>query len=152
MNQTSANHPKQPRRILALQRRRTALQMRLAGADVAEIANTLGITKGRVSQLIEEAMGDLKAATGMDAEHYREIVRRNIFRAMARIERLIAASDDGAALAATDRMDRQNNRLIELEGLAAPAKMDVTSGGQAVTIQVVYDRKQVAEAQDDSNG
>ena len=124
-SQTSANHPKQPRRLLALQRRRTALSMRLAGADVEEIAASLGVTKGRVSQLIGEAMVDLTAAIGMDAEKYREIVRRNIFRAMARLEKSLASSDAGEAMAAADRLNRQNERLAKLEGLDAPEKQQV---------------------------
>ena len=133
-SQTSANHPKQPRRILALQRRRTALQMRLAGADVAEIAQSLGVTSGRVSQLIGEAMCDLKAASGIDAEQYREIVRRSIFKSLAVLEKFLASSDPGAVMAATDRINRQNERLSRLEGLDAPAKTDVTSGGKPLDI------------------
>ena len=133
-SQTSANHPKQPRRILALQRRRTALQMRLAGADVAEIAQTLGVTSGRVSQLIGEAMCDLKAASGIDAEQYREIVRRSIFKSLAVLEKFLASNDPGAVMAATDRINRQNERLARLEGLDAPAKTDVTSGGEKLDI------------------
>ena len=133
-SQTSANHPKQPRRILALQRRRTALQMRLAGADVAEIAQTLGVTSGRVSQLIGEAMCDLKAASGIDAEQYREIVRRSIFKSLAVLEKFLASNDPGAVMAATDRINRQNERLSRLEGLDAPAKTDVTSGGEKLDI------------------
>ena len=129
-SQTSANHPKQPRRILALQRRRTALQMRLAGADVAEIAQTLGVSNGRVSQLIEEAMCDLKAAIGVDAEQYREIVRRSIFKSLAVLETFLTSNDPGAVMAATDRINRQNERLARLEGLDAPERKDVTSGGK----------------------
>lgn len=135
-NQASANHPKQPRRILALQRRRTALQMRLAGADVAEIAQALGISKGRVSQLIEEAMNELHGEIGMDAEKYREVIARNVFRAMARIEKVLMSNDDGAALAAADRMGRQNERLAKLYGTDAPERKDITSGGQVITFNV----------------
>ena len=144
-SQTSANHPKQPRRILALQRRRTALQMRLAGADVAEIAQTLGVSNGRVSQLIEEAMCDLKAASGIDAEQYREIVRRSIFKSLAVLEKFLVSSDPDTAMAATDRINRQNERLSRLEGLDAPAKTDVTSGGEKLDIVLNWRTLEKAE-------
>ena len=144
-SQTSANHPKQPRRILALQRRRTALQMRLAGADVAEIAQTLGVSNERVSQLIEEAMCDLKAASGIDAEQYREIVRRSIFKSLAVLEKFLASNDPGAVMAATDRINRQNERLSRLEGLDAPAKTDVTSGGEKLDIVLNWRTLEKAE-------
>ena len=127
---SSANHPLKPRRLLALQRQRKALQMKLAGASEYEIAKTLGVTQGAVSKMLWVAVGELKAANGMDAERYREIVRRHIFKALAALEPSLLSSDKGEMFAATDRINRQCERLARLEGLDAPERKDVTSGGK----------------------
>lgn len=132
-SQTSANHPKQPRRILALQRRRTALQMRLAGAGVEEIANTLGISNGRVSQLIGEARDELTAEIKLDANQYRNIQLHDIFTALSVIRSKLSSKDSGEQLAAIDRLNRLHERLAKLEGLDAPTKTDVTSDNKPLT-------------------
>jgi predicted transcriptional regulator len=141
-NQNSANHPKQPRRLLALQRRRQALSMRLAGADVAEIAATLGVTNGRVSQLIGEAMADLSAAITADAEQMREMQRRDIMAALAVLRQSIASKDPGERMAASDRIARLWARLSELYGLDAPEKKD---------IRLVSDIIQIVEHKDNGS-
>lgn len=132
MNQASANHPKQPRRLLALQRRRQALQMRLAGASVDEIAHTLGVTPGRVSQLIGEAIAELREGIQADAEQLRELQRRDIMATIQRIKQSLSSNDPGERMAAADRIVRLWARLSALYGLDAPAKADITSGGEKI--------------------
>lgn len=123
--QTSNNHPKQPRRLQALQRRRQALQMRLAGADVAEIAAALGVTPGRVSQLIGEAMAELQEGIKADAEQMREMQRRDIMVAIQAIKsKSLTSSDPGERMAAADRIVRLWARLSALYGLDEPTRIN----------------------------
>ena len=126
----SANHPSQPRRLLALQRQRQAFQMKLAGATEYEIGKALGVSQQQASKYLASARVELTEAARVDAEQYREIVRRHIFKALAALEPSLMSSDKGEMFAATDRIVRQCERLARLEGLDAPAKADITSGGK----------------------
>jgi hypothetical protein len=111
--------------------------MRLAGAHVDEIAASLGVTSGRVSQLIGEAMADLSEAITADAEQMREMQRRDIMSALAALRQSITSKDAGERMAASDRIARLWARLSDLYGLDAPKKTDVTSDGKAIKGYVV---------------
>lgn len=128
--QSSANHPLQPRRLLAAVRRRRALQMRLAGASVEETAHALGVSPGRVTQLVREAMEGLKAEEQADAEVLRAIQKQDLMAAISVVRQSLASNDPGERLAAADRLTRLWGRLSDLEGLD-------TKGGALVSERVI---------------
>jgi predicted transcriptional regulator len=140
---SSANHPSQPRRLLATQRRRKAFQMKLAGATEYEIAQTLGVSQPAVSKMLNEARVDLSDQTKLDRDEYRRIQRADIFQALAVVRSKLTSTDAGEQLAAIDRLEKLHTRLSRLEGLDEPEEQK-TSG--SVTLTVVYeDKKKKAE-------
>jgi len=140
MHPNEPNAPSRPRRLLALQRQRQAFQMRLAGATEYEIAKQLGVSQPAVSQMLTRARVELSEKVRLDHEEYRSIQLQDIFQTLALLRGIIMPrkdaegrpipQDSGAQLAAIDRLNRLHERLARLEGLDAPAKTDITSGGK----------------------
>lgn len=140
MHPNEPNAPSRPRRLLALQRQRQAFQMRLAGATEYEIAKQLGVSQPAVSQMLTRARKDLTEEVRLDHEEYRSIQLQDIFQTLALLRGIIMPRRDaegrplpqdvGAQLAAIDRLNRLHERLARLEGLDAPVKTDIMSGGK----------------------
>ena len=145
----SGNAPNQPRRLRAILRRRMALQLRLAGRSEEEIrrdiykaefsqAQTMGedvskvklIAQQTVSKLITQARADLEHETELTAAEYKKLQRADIGTGMMIMRMGLSSKDAGERYAAADRLLRHWERLSRLEGLDAPAKTDVTSGGK----------------------
>lgn len=133
----SRNSPNSQRRLVALRRRRMAIQLRLAGRSEEEIAEYIyryekthaekpdevkKITQQRVSQLITEARAHLKTLTDMDAADYIAMQTADIGQALLILREGMASKDPGERYAAADRIVRQWKRLSELLGLDAPVK------------------------------
>ena len=76
----------------------------------------------------------------------------DIFSALSVIRQKLTSKDAGEQLAAIDRLNRLHERLARLEGLDAPAKTDVTSGGQAIAVvAVAVDMARFAPPDDDDD-
>ena len=127
---SSSNQPSRPRRLLALQRQRQAFQMRLAGATEYEIAKQLGVSQPAVSHMLTKARAELSEEVRLDQDQYHTIQLHDIFSALSVIRQKLTSKDAGEQLAAIDRLNRLHERLARLEGLDAPARTDVTSGGK----------------------
>ena len=131
---SSSNQPSRPRRLLALQRQRQAFQMRLAGATEYEIAKQLGVSQPAVSHMLTKARAELSEEVRLDQDQYHTIQLHDIFSALSVIRQKLTSKDAGEQLAAIDRLNRLHERLARLEGLDAPARTDVTSGGEKLDI------------------
>ena len=127
---SSSNQPSRPRRLLALQRQRQAFQMRLAGATEYEISKQLGVSQPAVSHMLTKARAELSEEVRLDQDQYHTIQLHDIFSALSVIRQKLTSKDAGEQLAAIDRLNRLHERLARLEGLDAPARTDVTSGGK----------------------
>ena len=127
---SSSTHPSRPRRLLALQRQRQAFQMRLAGATEYEISKQLGVSQPAVSHMLTKARAELSEEVRLDQDQYHTIQLHDIFSALSVIRQKLTSHDAGEQLAAIDRLNRLHERLARLEGLDAPARTDVTSGGK----------------------
>ena len=156
----SGNAPNQPRRLRAILRRRMALQLRLAGRSEEEIrrdiykaeisqARAMGedvskvklIAQQTVSKLITQARADLEHETELTAAEYKKLQRADIGTGMMIMRLGLASKDAGERYAAADRLLRHWERFSRLEGLDAPAKTDVTSGGETIKLIVEYTDK-----------
>ena len=156
----SGNAPNQPRRLRAILRRRMALQLRLAGRSEEEIrrdiykaeisqARAMGedvskvklIAQQTVSKLITQARADLEHETELTAAEYKKLQRADIGTGMMIMRMGLSSKDAGERYAAADRLLRHWERLSRLEGLDAPAKTDVTSGGETIKLIVEYTDK-----------
>jgi len=153
----SGNAPNNPRRLRSLFRRRLALQLRMAGlreleireaiynAEVAQ-AQAVGadpnkikrICQQRVSALITEARGDLEHEVALTAAEYRSIQEADIGAALMVVRQGMASKDAGEKYAAIDRLNRLHERLARLEGLDAPERKDITSGGEKLDITLQW--------------
>jgi len=138
---SSSNQPSRPRRLLALQRQRQAFQMRLAGATEYEISKQLGVSQPAVSHMLTKARAELSEEVRLDQDQYHTIQLHDIFSALSVIRQKLTSKDAGEQLAAIDRLNRLHERLARLEGLDAPAKTDVTSGGETIKLIVEYTDK-----------
>ena len=149
---SSSNQPSRPRRLLALQRQRQAFQMRLAGATEYEISKQLGVSQPAVSHMLTKARAELSEEVRLDQDQYHTIQLHDIFSALSVIRQKLTSKDAGEQLAAIDRLNRLHERLARLEGLDAPAKTDVTSGGQAIAVvAVAVDMARFAPPDDDDD-
>ena len=138
---SSSNQPSRPRRLLALQRQRQAFQMRLAGATEYEISKQLGVSQPAVSHMLTKARAELSEEMRLDQDQYHTIQLHDIFSALSVIRQKLTSKDAGEQLAAIDRLNRLHERLARLEGLDAPARTDVTSGGETIKLIVEYTDK-----------
>ena len=149
---SSSNQPSRPRRLLALQRQRQAFQMRLAGATEYEISKQLGVSQPAVSHMLTKARAELSEEVRLDQDQYHTIQLHDIFSALSVIRQKLTSKDAGEQLAAIDRLNRLHERLARLEGLDAPAKTDMTSGGQAIAVvAVAVDMARFAPPDDDDD-
>ena len=145
---SSANHPAQPRRLLAIQRQRQAFQMRLAGATEYEIAKQLGVSQPAVSKMLTQARVDITEQVALDQDEYKRIQRTDIFAALAVVRQKQTSKDAGEQLAAIDRLNRLHERLARLEGLDAPIEQKQSGH---VDLNVIYQDKNKS-AQVEENG
>ena len=149
----SGNAPNNPRRLRSLFRRRLALQLRMAGLREEEIREQIyqaevvqaeiaradpnkvkHISQQRVSALITEARGDLEKETSLTAAEYRAIQKADIGAALMVVRHGMASKDSGEKYAAIDRLNRLHERLARLEGLDAPERKDITTGGEKIVV------------------
>jgi len=140
------------RRLQTLARRRMALQLRLAGRLEEEIAQDIykaeykraqdngedpdavkAISQQAVSKLLDAARIELETETNITVAQYKAIQEMDIGAALLVVRQGLGSKDAGEKYAAIDRLNRLHERLARLEGLDAPAKTDLTSGGEKIT-------------------
>lgn len=109
-----------------LEKRATAL--RLTGLTYREIAAQLGVSHVSCYRAILRSIDRNRKQTAENVDMLRSIEQ-------ARLERLISAADAKAQegdIAAIDVVRKLSESLRKLNGIDAPAKTDVTSGGEKI--------------------
>lgn len=117
------------RRIAASERQRQAVQMRLAGADYRTIGEALDMTPSGAYRSVKAALDTTREKTAEDAEQLRAIENR-------RLESMILAAMPQAKkghLQAIETVRKLSESLRKLNGLDAPDKTDLTSGGKTIS-------------------
>lgn len=116
--------------IKAAELEKRATELRLAGHTYRAIADIIGgVTYVGVYKAVTRSMKRNQEETAENAEMLRDIEQQ-------RLERLIAAADVKAQqgdIAAIDVVRKLSESLRKLNGIDAPAKTDVTSGGEKIS-------------------
>ena len=95
--------------------------------------------------MLTKARAELSEEVRLDQDQYHTIQLHDIFSALSVIRQKLTSKDAGEQLAAIDRLNRLHERLARLEGLDAPAKTDVTSGGEKLDIVLNWRTLEKAE-------
>jgi hypothetical protein len=128
-----ANSPTAPRKTRAQDRRAKALSRRIGGWTFDRIGDELGISAQAAHKLVKSALADLNVKVAENAEELRRLEMERLDTMRNAIWGQVLAGD----VQAIDRAIKIGARLAALAGLDAPAKADITSGGEA--IQVTFD-------------
>ena len=123
-------------RITTAERRAKAWEMRLAGATLEQIGNELGVTKPRIHQYIKQTLAELDKLNLDAAEEMRRIEDVRLEKRIVRINALLQkhAADPDLVAKLDARLDSLSTAKRKLWGLDAPARADITSGGERVEI------------------
>jgi len=119
------------RKIKAAQREFEAIQLRLAGATFAQIAEKVGYRGPSGAQ--SAVRRGLKRIRGK-AEEIAEVLRGVEDSRYDRMLRAIDSQVRTGHLGAIDRALRVSKARRDLWGLDAPAKTDITSGGKTIRV------------------
>ena len=118
-----------PIKVGAAERERQAVQMRIAGADYQTIADALGMVKSGAYKAVKRALEKTRKQTAESADELRQVEQH-------RLERLIVAAMPQAIKGDVQSIDvvrKLSESLRKLNGLDAPSKTDVTSGGEKIS-------------------
>jgi predicted transcriptional regulator len=126
-----SNHletPASTRDLTAAERRQTALDLRIQGHSLKDIADAVGVSFGRVSDYINDALADISVNTAASAEKIRAFE-------IERLNRLVLAHwSKRHQLGAAALIVRFLERLHKIQGLEV-TKHEVSGlGGGPVTI------------------
>lgn len=134
-------HKTSKRALNAAERRRMAMNLRLAGKSFQAIGDHLGISRQRAHRLIADELARLVEETQDDAAAYRQLHVERIEAMLAAAWPLILGRDDGKAVGATTRLSaiekavRLLDRQAKLLGLDKPTPMELSGpGGGALPI------------------
>ena len=114
------------RKTTAAERKRQALDFRMAGMTFQQIGDKLGITKQAAHTLVVAAMDETREKI---AESAHQVIAMELER-LDSLWRTVYPQAKQGNLGAIDRSLRIMERRARLLGLDAPAKADVTSGGE----------------------
>jgi DNA-binding CsgD family transcriptional regulator len=123
-------------KLTAAQKRAQALEMKLAGMTGAQIGAQLGVTRQRVHQYLTQALAELNEAALDSAAALRTIEDMRLEERRLRIMKLLAdhKADPDVVAKLDARLDAISAAKRRLHGLDAPAKTDITSAGQRITL------------------
>jgi len=127
---TDANSPNAKRKVSAAERKRQALDFRMAGFTFQQIGDKLGITKQAAHHLVVEALEETRAKI---AESSEQVMQMELDR-LDSLWRTVYPQAKQGNLGAIDRSLRIMERRARLLGLDAPAKTDVTSKGEKIRL------------------
>jgi len=121
------------RRILAREREVQAMSLRLAGAGYKRIGEALGVSTAAAYKAVKRVMDRTRKVADETAEQLREVHR-------ARLEALHLANWPQAQkghLGAGALVVKISESLRKLDGVDAPAKMDLTTKGEKLVVTIV---------------
>lgn len=128
------NAPTAPRRVTASDRRRRALELRMAGSSFADIGAALEISKQAAHQLVTAALRDIEAKTVETTDELRRLELERLDKMLIKVWQQVAQGNLGAV----DRALRIMERRSRLLGLDAPTKTDITSGNAPLVYNVTW--------------
>lgn len=130
-----ANSPTTTKRATTAERKKNALAYRIGGKSFREIGELLGVSTQAAHALVVKALDDTNAQIAENAEQLRrlELERLDFMR-----NALWSAVIKGDVLA-IDRAIKISKRISELTGIDAPAKQDITSGGDKIIVTLKGD-------------
>ena len=131
---TDANSPNAPRKATAAERKRQALDFRMAGLTFQQIGDKLEISKQAAHGLVVAALDEVRAKI---AETAPQVLTMELER-LDSLWRTVYPEAKRGNLGAVDRSLRIMERRARLLGLDAPAKTDLTSGGDKIELVVRY--------------
>jgi DNA-binding CsgD family transcriptional regulator len=131
---TDANAPTAPRKVKAAERKKQALARRIGGWTFAQIGEELGISTQAAYNLVKSALAETNAKTAEEAEILRRLELERLDTMRSAIWGLVLKGD----VQAIDRALRISKRMSELTGIDAPAKTDITSGGEKIEVVIKY--------------
>jgi hypothetical protein len=126
---TDANAPTAPRKVKAAERKKQALARRIGGWTFAQIGAELGISTQAAYGLVKAALAETNAKTAEEAEILRRLELERLDTMRSAIWGAVLKGD----VLAIDRALRISKRMSELTGIDAPAKTDITSGGEKLS-------------------
>jgi hypothetical protein len=140
------------------ERRRKALQLRLAGATLAQVGQQLGVSESRACRIVQDAL-DQTVREPADELRKLEVARLDqlwveVTKILRRRHLLISGGtvvlhpendeqpleDDAPALHAVDRLVRIMERRARLLGLDAPTKVSILSDEDKAAIVEAMER------------
>lgn len=130
-----AKSPNAPRKSTAAERKRQALEFRMAGLTFQQIGDQLKITKQAAHQLVVTALDEVREQI---AETAPQVLTMELER-LDSLWRTVYPEAKRGNLGAVDRSIRIMERRAKLLGLDAPAKSDVTSGGEKITAPTIIE-------------
>jgi transposase-like protein len=122
VNGIHPNNPMSPRRITAAERRRQAMEYKVLGASLSQIAAKLGITKQRVHTIVAQELKKESEQTRLAAEQYRQLELNQLEKMEFGIMQQASTGD----VFAIDRMIKiHQQRATLIPGLSVPQKHEV---------------------------
>jgi hypothetical protein len=116
------------RKVTAVERAKTAVRMRMAGAQYADIGVSMGISRQAAWMLVKKSLEATRKETGESADLLRELELQRLDKLYLAMNKQAEQGNQGAV----DRCIRIMERRSKLVGLDAPTKQDVTSGGEKI--------------------
>lgn len=122
-----ATPKREARSIAALERRRTALELRKRGFAYSEIADHLGVTRQAVHQMVKKGIAEILDETRESAEEVRTLELERLDRMFMRLYKEAMPSHPDAIVnhKAIETMLKIMDRRSKLMGLDAPSKHEV---------------------------
>jgi DNA-binding CsgD family transcriptional regulator len=128
------NSPQSTKRAKTAERKKQALARRIGGWTFAQIGEELGISTQAAYNLVKSALAETNAKTAEEAEILRRLELERLDTMRSAIWGLVLKGD----VQAIDRALRISKRMSELTGIDAPAKTDITSGGEKIEVVIKY--------------
>lgn len=116
----AARRPSAPERVRARERASQVLKLRIAGHTVTDIAKAIGVTHGRVSQIIKASLARSHAESEADADALKTLQRERLERVMQ--QHAGKLHDPRSA----DVYLKAHALLSKLYAVDAPAKLEMT--------------------------
>ena len=123
------------RKLAAAEREKQATAMRLQGLTYLEIGERLGVTESAAYRAVKRAKARTEKVATETAEEIRATEDARLLLGIRSIMSQILKGHIGAVNA----LVRLSESRRKLWGVDADPKLDITSGGKAVTFHVVYE-------------
>lgn len=115
-------------------RKAEALELRKAGYSFRKIAERLQISVGQAFKDVNNELKELAAQRLDSAEELRELELERLDMWLAALDPMVQVGNEGSIRTAVKIAERR----AKLLGLDAPAKTDITTGGDKIQAPVIF--------------